>query len=338
MQALYYGGPQKLYWQEAQAPKLASASEALVRPLAVAVCDLDMGIVAGNSPFQPPFQLGHEFAAEVVDVGDDVDNFQPGDLVAVSFQPSCGTCPACHRGHSSACHTASGTPMYGIGSAGGDWGGALSDAVRVPFADAMMIALPPGMNPAMAAGASDNIADGYRAVAPALRARPGAEVLVAGSGSIALYACWWAVQLGAKEVTLASRDAALLNRAEKFGVQTEQVTLWPKRFRTHAITVDCTGEAAGLSAVLSSTEAYGHSTSCSIYFGGDLTIPMFALNMKGIHFVTGRVNAASLLPEVLAQIAKYKLTPETVLATVVEWDDMKDALLNQTFKPIAQRA
>ncbi len=46
--------------------------------------------------------------------------------------------------------------------------------------------------PAMAAGASDNIADGYRTVAPALAAALGEPVLVAGDGSIALYAGWWA--------------------------------------------------------------------------------------------------------------------------------------------------
>jgi len=38
-----------------------------VRPKAVATCDLDWLIVNGNSPFQPPFPIGHECVAEIVD-------------------------------------------------------------------------------------------------------------------------------------------------------------------------------------------------------------------------------------------------------------------------------
>ena len=53
-------------------PKLAGESEAIVRHLAVATCDLDALIVSGASPFPPPFQLGHEGVAEVLEVGDGV--------------------------------------------------------------------------------------------------------------------------------------------------------------------------------------------------------------------------------------------------------------------------
>jgi alcohol dehydrogenase len=265
MQGLFFTGPGQLEWREAATPRLEGPGEALVRPLAVAACDLDLGIVQGRSPFPPPFQLGHEFAAEIIEVEEEVQDFAPGDRVAVAFQPSCGGCEPCRRGHSAACSVAPGTPMYGIGAAGGDWGGALADVVRVPYATAMMVPLPDGVSPAMAAGASDNIADGYRTVADALTARPGASVLVAGSGCIPLYAAWWARTLGAGDVTLCSRDPALLERAATFGVAVELVESWPRRFRTHAITVDCTGDPAGLAAVIRSTEAYGRCTSASIY-------------------------------------------------------------------------
>ena len=171
----------------------------------------------------------------------------------------------------------------------------------------MMARLPDGVTPAMAAGASDNIADAYRTVAYALEERPGASVLIAGNNSIPLYAVWWARTLGAGNVTLCSRDAALLERAAGLGATVEHVETWPKRFRTHAITVDCTGEAAGLAAVIRSTEAYGRCTSASIFFGGDTPVPMFDMNMKGIRFDTGRVNGAALMPTVLELIARHGL-------------------------------
>lgn len=338
MQALFFVAERRLEWREVPAPRLMGPAEALVRPLAVAACDLDAGIVAGNSPFDPPFALGHELAAEVLEVGEGVTGFAPGDRVAVAFQPSCGGCAPCRRGHSAACSVAPGTPMYGIGRAGGDWGGALADRVRVPFADAMLAALPEGMSAAAAAGASDNMADGYRCVAAALAERPGASVLVAGSGAIALYAAWWARALGAAAVTFASRDEAMLRRAEALGAATMAVTQWPRRFTSHAVTVDCTGDPAGLAAVIRSTEAFGHCTSASIYFAGDTVVPLFDMNMKGIRFDTGRVNAAALLPRVLELAQRHGLEPASIDATPVPWQDMDQALLDGAFRPIAVRA
>ncbi len=337
MLGLDFLGRRRLEWREIPAPRLHGPAEALVRPLAVAACDLDADIVAGRSPFAPPFVLGHEFAGEVVEVGDAVQRFQPNDRVAVAFQPSCGACAFCRRGHTAACTHAPGTAMYGIGAAGGDWGGALCDVVRVPYAEAMLSPLPPGLSPAMAAGAGDNIADGYRTVAGPLAERPGASVLVAGRGCIALYAAYWALELGAERVTVASRDGELLHRAARLGAEVEAVERWPRRFRTHGITVDCTGEPDGLAAVIRSTEAFGACTSAAIYFGEPPRLPMLDMYMKGIRLETGRVNSAAAQPGVLDLIARHGLAPERIGATVVAWERMGEALADGAFRPIAVR-
>ena len=62
-------------------------------------------------------------------------------------------------------------------SFGGDWGGRCRDVVRVPFADAMLVAAPQGVAPATLASASDNIPDGWRTVGRTRRAprRRGAD-------------------------------------------------------------------------------------------------------------------------------------------------------------------
>lgn len=41
MQQLTYTGPRELEWQDAPEPRLTGDGAALVRPLAVATCDLD---------------------------------------------------------------------------------------------------------------------------------------------------------------------------------------------------------------------------------------------------------------------------------------------------------
>src|SRR5262245_42078982 len=182
MHALHYLGGDRLAWREVPTPTLTEPTDAIVRPLAVAACDLDREIVAGRAPFPTPFVLGHEFAGEVVARGAAVKTLDVGDAVLASFQPSCGACAACRRGDTAACERAPRTSMYGIGSAGGDWSGALADAIRVPWADANLRRLPAGVSAAAAAAASDNLADGLRGVDAELEARPGASVLVAGQG------------------------------------------------------------------------------------------------------------------------------------------------------------
>src|SRR4051812_21705787 len=98
MPALTFTGPEALEWRDAEALTLESDAAALVRPVAVATCDLDDLIVAGRAPFPAPYAIGHEGVAEVVDVGDAVTGFVPGGRVIVPFQVSCGTCGPCMEG------------------------------------------------------------------------------------------------------------------------------------------------------------------------------------------------------------------------------------------------
>jgi D-arabinose 1-dehydrogenase-like Zn-dependent alcohol dehydrogenase len=158
-----------------------------VRPHCVATCDLDLWLVRGDVPYQGPFLFGHEGVAEVTEVGDAVSSVRPGDLVSIPFQVSCGECPTCRRGHTGNCERVERMSMYGL-PLGRSWGGFLSDSVRVPFADAMLVPVPEGVEPASIASLSDNIPDGWRTVAPQLEDEQGAPVLICGgAGSIALY-------------------------------------------------------------------------------------------------------------------------------------------------------
>ncbi|MGF1545113.1 MAG: alcohol dehydrogenase catalytic domain-containing protein [Parvularculaceae bacterium] len=219
-----------LEWREAPDPGLESPTDARVRPFAVARCDLDnaflsMDIAArlewgrrlgrvdprvkrdfGAKPFEGPFAYGHECVAEVVSVGTDVTSLAVGDVVIVPFQISCGRCLTCRRGLTPHCETVrTERPIAAYGftdNIGGVWGGAMSDLVRVPFADHMLVPVPDGVDPVDLASASDNIPDGWRGVGPHLDRYPGAPVLVLGgrARSVGLYAAGIAVALGAERV------------------------------------------------------------------------------------------------------------------------------------------
>ncbi len=333
MRALTYLGPDDLGWREAPEPVVDSDHAAVVRPLAVATCDLDDLIVRGSSPFPAPFVLGHEGVAEVLDVGDAVTGFAPGDRVVVPFQLSCGSCGACTAGRTGNCeHFAIATTYgFGFGPEMTRFGGFLADRVLVPFADAMLVRVPDALSDEVAAGASDNLTDAYRAVAPQLAARPGAAVLVVGgasSGSIALYAVGQARALGSERVLYVDADPARRAIAEGYGAQTLDAV--PERLdQRFPITVDGSATTEGLRLAVSSLDRDGVCTSVSVYFDESVVppFPLLSMYVMATTFITGRIHARVDAPAVLALMASGAFDPTPVTTKVVAFDDAADALL-----------
>lgn len=332
MQQLTYTAPDRLEWREADEPRLESDSAALVRPLAVATCDLDALILAGESPFPAPFPIGHECVAEVIDAGEDAGTLVPGQLVSVPFQISCGECAPCLRGRTGNCASVDFMSTYGFGPAVARWGGFLADTVLVPYAEHMLVPLPDGLTPAAVASASDNISDAWRAVAPALAEEPGAPVLVLGgasSGSIGLYAAAIALALGAASVTYVDDDAARRATAESLGAETLALTDAPQRLGPFPVTVDSCAEPEGLALALRSTASDGICTSTAIYFGEQPALPLLEMYTKCITFKTGRAHVRPAMPHVLALAASGELQPERVTTRTVGWGDAAEALLER---------
>jgi alcohol dehydrogenase len=278
----------------------------------------------------------------VVEVGDGVQGFAPGDRVVVPFQISCGSCDRCVAGRTASCRSVPPGSTYGFGIAGTPWGGFLSDLVHVPYADHMLVPLPAGLEPAVAASASDNIPDGYRTVS-ALRDRwPGAPVLVCGgaaAGSIGLYAVAQAVALGASRVVYVDADAGRRAVAAAFGA--EVVDAWPESFeRTFPITVDASADPRGLELALRSTATDGMCTSTGIYFPEVVDAPEFPLLLmyaRNVAFLTGRPHVQELIPPVLELIDGGAIDPAVVTTRVVEWDDAPDALLESGWTKLVFR-
>jgi threonine dehydrogenase-like Zn-dependent dehydrogenase len=327
MQQLTYTGPRELSWREAPEPTLDSDRAALVRPIAVATCDLDEMIISGASPFAPPFAIGHEGVAEVTEVGDMVGSLAPGDLVCVPFQISCGECAACASGRSGNCTSVDFMSTYGFGPAVQRWGGFLSDLVCVPYAEHMLVPLPTGLAPSALASASDNLSDAWRAVAPALAERPGAAVLVAGgaaSGSIGLYAAAVALALGSEGVVYVDADES--RRAVATALGAETLAEIPRRLGPFPITVDASANVDALAFALRSTAPDGTCTSTAIYFGEQPSLPLLEMYTKGVTFKTGRVHAREAMGEVIELASAARIQPERITTRVVAWDEAPEAL------------
>lgn len=90
MNELLYLGPGQVRWREAPEPELLTGSDALVRPIAVATCDLDTQLLRGHTPFPGPFPLGQEGICEVVAVPDEVGTVTVGDLGSCRSRSAAG--------------------------------------------------------------------------------------------------------------------------------------------------------------------------------------------------------------------------------------------------------
>jgi alcohol dehydrogenase len=361
-----FEAPGRLSWRDVPAPELQRPGEALVRPLAVARCDLDAALLRGDAPFRGralhwlrnhlpdrvgqrglfrdapfrgPFAFGHECVAEVLSTGDAVRTVEVGDRVVVPFQISCGRCERCARGLTASCAGVPERSMYGFGALGGrGWGGVLADVVRVPFADAMLVRAPAGVSAEALASAGDNVSDGHRAVAPHLAARPGARVLVVGglATSVGLYAVACARALGSTEVSYLDSDRTRLAIAERLGARALE-----GRYRTvrgpFPITVDASAHPDGLAAAMMSTEPGGVCTSVGIYYARRTPVPVRGAYGIGLTFITGRVNSRAEVSAVLDLLAHARLDVTPVTTLVAPWDDALEALLEPGAKVIVTR-
>src|SRR5256712_279557 len=77
--------------------------EILVRVKASGICGSD--VMEWYRKPKAPLVLGHEIAAEVVQVGAGVDSVKVGDRVFVSHHVPCGSCRYCLAGHETVCET-----------------------------------------------------------------------------------------------------------------------------------------------------------------------------------------------------------------------------------------
>ncbi|MGQ9681763.1 MAG: zinc-dependent alcohol dehydrogenase family protein [Anaerolineae bacterium] len=97
MQAIVYRRPGVVGVEEREVG-VPGPGQVLVRVHACGVCGTDRHIYHGEFPATEGVVLGHEYAGEVVAVGEGVTDLQPGMRVAVDPNIVCGRCRTCRAG------------------------------------------------------------------------------------------------------------------------------------------------------------------------------------------------------------------------------------------------
>jgi alcohol dehydrogenase len=352
----------RLRWYDRPAPRLQEPTDAVVRPFLASRCDGDtlpihrpvsralqaglvlglvdpvVGRICGSVPFRGPFAIGHECVAEVVELGSGVTGLQAGQRVIVPWAVSCGRCPQCLRGLTSTCDGAEGAlAAFGFGPSCGPWGGMIADTVRVPHAAHMLVPVPDGVPAERVAAASDNLADGWRAVVPALADRPGGSVLVLGGGaqSIGLYAAGLAVAHGAGVVDYVDRSSTRREIAESFGARAPARPEPPGR--GYDVVVEASSTATGLRQAVRSAAPGGICTAVGYYLATGTRMPLMHMYATDITLRLGVSHARALLPDLLEFVRRTGFPAERVTTVTADWEDAPTAYATRTTKLVLRR-
>jgi len=183
-------------------------NDVLVRVRKTGICGTDLHIESWDpwaaTAIKPPLIVGHEFVGEIVEVGSNVADFHPGEIVSGEGHVTCGRCRHCLAGRR---HLCANTIGLGVGR-----DGAFAEYVVLPMTNIWHHW--PGIDDEVAA-----IFDPFgNAVHTALAFNVlGEDVLVSGAGPIGLMATAVAKHAGARYVVVSEPNAYRRNLATKMG-------------------------------------------------------------------------------------------------------------------------
>src|SRR4026208_3490 len=104
MKALSLEAPKQWKRIEVPSPAPPGPGDALVRVVNVGICGTDISGYLGKMPFfSYPRIPGHELGVEVIAVGANVINVNPGDRCSVEPYMNCGQCFSCRKGATNCC-------------------------------------------------------------------------------------------------------------------------------------------------------------------------------------------------------------------------------------------
>src|SRR5438132_12216887 len=193
-------------------PSIIEPTDAIIRVVRACICGSDLWPYNSMAPSETGQSMGHEAIGVVEEVGADVRTVHRGDVVVMPFAISDGTCEFCHEGLNTAC-----LHVGFFGSNGVN--GAQADALRVPFADGTLFALPVGEDDALMPSLltlSDVMGTGHHAAVVA-EVAPGKSIAVVGDGAVGLCGVLAAKRLGAEQVIILGRHADRIALAREFG-------------------------------------------------------------------------------------------------------------------------
>ncbi len=182
--------------------------DVLIKVKACGVCGTDVHIYEGDkgaAEVTPPTILGHEFSGVIVETGENVKNFQPGDRVCIDPNCYCGACEPCRNGVAHYCQN-----MIGYGTT---VNGGFAEYCAVNAKQVYRL----GENTTFEQGAmTEPVACCLHGI-DMCGIRPGHQVVIIGGGMIGLIMLQLAKLAGAAKIALLEPVKEKRQMAEKLG-------------------------------------------------------------------------------------------------------------------------
>ena len=205
----YENGLGKMEIREVPVPE-PEYNEVLIKVKAVGICGTDLKIYDDKFTSYPPVIVGHEFAGEVVKLGEGVKSAKIGDrVVSEQHTKTCGVCEYCLTGKRHLCPEKR-APGYGID-------GAFAQYIKIP--ESLLHMIPDGVSYEEAALVEPMAIAAY-GILDKTKIHPEDTVVILGCGAIAILALQMIKAQGASKVIMTGIDVdekKRFNIAKGFG-------------------------------------------------------------------------------------------------------------------------
>lgn len=331
MKAAVFYGEHDIRVEEVADPGSPGTGEVSLRPLWCGICGTDLHEYAMGPiviPAQPhrlngsvlPQILGHEFSAEVLEVGSGVRHVVTGQRVSVMPLLFCGSCYYCRRGLHHLCAS-----MACIGLSF-TWGGIAERAVVpashvTPLPDVVTDLQGALVEPAAVAAYGVDVA-GVRA---------GDTVLITGAGPIGALAALYAAQLGARVVVSEVNPtrvelARSLDVGEVLDPTKVDVVGWLKD-ATDGVgadaVIECSGNERALQTAIDAVRSAGHISQTGLHTRAASIEPM-KLSEHDITLSGTWCYPVTDWPRIVDLIARGRLPVDKVVTARVPMVDVVD--------------
>ncbi|HVW36526.1 MAG TPA: L-threonine 3-dehydrogenase, partial [Pirellulales bacterium] len=197
-----------LWLDEAPIPTIG-INDVLIKVLRTGICGTDVHIYNWDAWAQKtipvPMTVGHEFVGQIVEVGSNVKDFHPGEIVSGEGHVVCGHCRNCLAGRRHLCKDTKGV--------GVNRPGAFADYLSLPMTNVWV------HDPAIPRDVQSIFDPFGNAVHTALSFDVlGEDVLITGAGPIGIMAAAVVRHAGARHVVITDVNPYRLELAKKMGV------------------------------------------------------------------------------------------------------------------------
>ena len=234
----------------------AGPGEVLIAVRHAGVCGTDLHIADWDAWAQgrlrPPLVIGHEFAGEIVAVGDGVAELKAGQLVTAEGHIVCGHCMQCRTGNGHICRN---TRIIGV-----DRDGAFAEYIAMPATNV----LPLNGIPTTVGAVMDPIGNAFHAVLTA--DIPGSTVFIVGCGPIGCFAVGIARAAGAAKVIASDVNPTRLALARQMGAHVTINAAHDDVVRT--VMEETGGEGADVVCEMSGVPSALHQAFAAVRLGG----------------------------------------------------------------------